>query len=154
MPKTVVGLFENAELVDAAVHEIEALGFPRREVRTMREPESFDVTGVMSFPRIDFEVDLSRELARIGATMPETEAYVEGLRRGGALAFATGSDERVYAAGNVMNRHGAVDVEEITGAEPVLAGVGHQSITMPKRESSVLAGRIRQPGGGACFFVW
>ena len=118
MPKTVVGLFENAQLVDAAVREIEALGFPRQEVRTMREPESFDVTGVMSFPRIDFEVDLSRELTRIGATIPETQAYVEGLRRGGALAFATGSDEKVNAAGNIMNRHGAVDVEEITGPEP------------------------------------
>jgi len=153
MPKTVVGLFENAQLVDAAVLEIEALGFPRQEVRTMREPESFDVTGVMSFPRIDFEVDLSRELARIGATIPETQAYVEGLRRGGALAFATGSDEKVYAAGNIMNRHGAVDIEEITGAEPQLPGVVHKNMT-PIRESSVMAGRIRQPGGGACFFVW
>ena len=64
----------------------------------MKEPASFDVTGVMSFPRIDFEVDLSRELARIGATIPEAQAYVEGLRRGGALAFATGSDEKVDAA--------------------------------------------------------
>jgi hypothetical protein len=154
MPKTVVGLFENAQLVEAAVLEIEALGFPRQEVRTVREPESFDVTGIMSFPRIDFEVDLSRELTRIGATIPETQAYVEGLRRGGALALATGSDEKVYAAGNIMNRHGAVDVEEVTGAEPVLAAVGHHSRTTPKRESSVMAGRIRQPGGGACFFVW
>ena len=81
MPKTVVGLFENAQLVDAAVLEIEALGFPRQEVRTVREPANFDVTGVMSFPRLDLEVDLNRELTRIGATGPEARAYVEGLRR-------------------------------------------------------------------------
>jgi len=31
MPKTVVGLFENAQLVDAAVLEIEPLGFPARK---------------------------------------------------------------------------------------------------------------------------
>jgi hypothetical protein len=154
MPKTVVGLFDDAQLVDAAVHEIEALGFPRQEVRAMREPTSFDVTGVMSFPRIDFEVDLSRELARIGATTAETQAYVDGLRRGGALAFATGSDEKVYAAGNIMNRHGAVEVEEITGPEPVLASVGHHGSMTPIRESAVMAGRIRQPGDGARFFVW
>ena len=154
MPKTVVGLFENPQLVDDAVREIEALGFPRQEVRTMTEPASFDVTGVMSFPRVDFEVELSRELARIGATIPETKAYVEGLRRGGALAFATGPDEKVYAAGNVMDRHGAVDVEQITGPEPVLASVGHHVGTTPKHESSVMAGRIRQSSGGACFFVW
>jgi hypothetical protein len=113
MPKTVVGLFENAQIVDDAVREIEALGFPRQEVRTMREPANFDVTGVMSFPRLDFEVDLNRELTRIGATIPEAQAYVEGLRRGGALAFATGPDEKVDAAGNIMNRLGAMEVEEI-----------------------------------------
>jgi hypothetical protein len=153
MPKTVVGLFDNAQLVDAAVLEIEALGFPRQEVRTMREPTSFDVTGVMSFPRLDFEVDLNRELTRIGATVPEARAYVEGLRRGGALAFATGSDEKVETAGNIMNRHGAVEVEEVTGPEPQLPGVVHNSMT-PIRESAVMAGRIRQPADGARFFVW
>ena len=153
MPKTVVGLFENPQLVDDAVREIEALGLPRRDVRTMKEPASFEVTGIMSFPRIDFEVDLSRELARIGATIPETRAYVEGLRRGGALAFATGSDEKVDAAANIMNRHGAVEVEEVTGSEPELAPVGHHGAT-PKCNSSVMTGRVRQADGGACVFVW
>jgi len=153
MPKTVVGLFENPQLVDDAVREIEALGFPRRDVRTMKEPTSFEATGIMSFPRIDFEVDLSRELARIGATIPETRTYVEGLRRGGALAFATGSEENVDAAAKIMNQHGAVEVEEVTGAEPELAAVGHHSMT-PKRNSSVMTGPVRQTDGGARFFVW
>ena len=153
MPKTVVGLFENAGLADATVREIEALGFPRQEVRTMREPTDFDVTGVMSFPRLDFEVELNREITRIGATIPEARAYVEGLRRGGALVFATGSDEKVETAGSIMNRRGAVEVEEVIGAEPQLPGVIHKSMT-PIRESAVMAGRIRQLGGGACFFVW
>jgi hypothetical protein len=152
MPKTVVGLFENG-LVDAAVQEIEALGFPRQEVRTMREPASFGVTGVMSFPRLDFEVDLNRELTRIGATEPEALAYVEGLRRGGALAFATGSDENVEAAGKIMNRHGAVEVEEVAGLEPHLPHVIHRNMA-PIRDGSVMTGRIRQSGGGACLFVW
>jgi len=57
------------------------------------------------------------------------------------------------AAGNVMNRHGAVEVERVTGPEPQLPGVVHKSMT-PIREDAVMAGRIRQPGGGACFFVW
>ena len=153
MPKTVVGLFENARIVDDAVREIEALGFPRQEVRTMGEPANFDVTGVMSFPRLDFEVDLNRELTRIGATVPEARAYCDGLRRGGALAFATGSDEKVETAGNIMNRLGAVEVADLSGPEPQLHGVTHQNMT-PIRDGSVMAGRLRQPGGGACFFVW
>jgi hypothetical protein len=153
MPETVVGLFENPDRVDDAVREIEALGFPRREVHAITEPAEFDVTGVMSFPRLDFEVDLSRELSRIGATLSETRAYVEGLRRGGALAFATGSSERVAAAGAIMNRLGAVEVEKVTGSEPQLPHVAYGNIT-PVSQGSVMAGRIRQSGGGASFFVW
>ena len=153
MPKTAVGLFENPGLVDDVVREIEALGFPRKEVRTLDEPATFEVTGVMSFPRLDFEVDLVRELTRIGATKAEAQAYVEGLRRGGALVFATGSDERVDAAADIMNRRGAVEIDETSGPEPQLPHVVRESMT-PMRSSPVQAGRIREPGGGACLFVW
>jgi len=118
MPKTAVGLFKDAALVDDIVSDIEAAGFPRQEVHTLEEPAVFDVTGVMSFPRLDFEVALMRELTRIGATKAEAAAYLDGLRRGGALVFATGSDDKVDIAADIMNRHGAVEIEEAAGAEP------------------------------------
>ncbi len=153
MPKTVVGLFEKPGLVDGIVHEIEALGFPRKEVRTLTEPATFEVGGVMSFPRLDFEVELSRELTRIGATKAESQVYVEGLRRGGALVFATGADEQVDAAADIMNRNGATEIEEPRGPEPQLPVVGRANMS-PIRSGSVLAGRIREPGSGAAFFVW
>jgi hypothetical protein len=153
MPKTVVGLFENSGLLDDVVREIEALGFPRQEIRTLEEPKTFEVTGVMSFPRLDFEVDLSRELARIGATTSEAEAYVGGLRRGGALAFATGSDEQIRSAADVMSLYGALKIEEVSGSEPHLPGVVHPNLT-PMRDGPVVAGRISQDGGGPRCFVW
>jgi hypothetical protein len=153
MPKTVVGLFESAARGDDAVRDMEAAGIPRKEVRTLQEPATFNVTGVMSFPRLDFETDLSRELTRIGATAPEAQSYVEGLRRGGALCFATGSDDDIEAAGRIMNRHGATEIEQVDGAEPRMPVVAHRSMT-PVHDSGVLAGRVRQAGGGACVFVW
>jgi len=153
MPKTAVGLFERPDLVEGVVHEIEALGFPRKEVRTLTEPAAFEVTGVMSFPRLDFEVDLNRELARIGATKAESHGYVAGLRRGGALVFATGADEMVDAAADIMNRNGATEIAEPRGSEPHLPGVDRAGMT-PLRDSPVLAGRVREPGSGATFFVW
>lgn len=153
MPKTAVGLFENPRLVDEVVSEIETLGFPRKEVRTLEEPETFEVTGVMSFPRLDFEVELSRELTRIGATNAEALAYIKGLRRGGALVFATGADDKVDAAAEIMNQHGAVEIEESSGPEPQLPVVPHENMT-PIRDHPILAGRIREPGSGAAFFVW
>jgi hypothetical protein len=153
MPKTAVGLFEKPSLVDDVVREIEALGFPRKEVRALEEPKTFEITGVMSFPRLDFEVDLSRELSRIGATHEEARVYVDGLRNGGALVFATGSDEKVEAAANLMNRYGAVETEQSSGAEPDLPRVVRESM-VSTRHSRAQAGRIREPGDGACCFVW
>jgi hypothetical protein len=153
MPKTAVGLFENPGVVDDIVTEIEALGFPRKEVRTVEEPETFDVTGVMSFPRLDFETHLMRELTRVGAAEPDRLAYLEGLRRGGALVLATGSDEKVDAAAVVMNRHGAVGVEETRGSEPEAPHLVRQSRTSASG-SDVMTGRVRQTGGGARLFVW
>jgi hypothetical protein len=139
--------------MDDAVREIGVLGFPTKEIHTLKEPATFEITGVMSFPRLDFETELGHELTRIGATVPEAQAYVEGIRRGGALAFATGSNEDVEAAGRVMNRHGAVEVEVVDGLEPQMPVVAHAS-RRPIHHSPVLAGRVRQEGGGACFFVW
>jgi hypothetical protein len=153
MPQTTVALFENSALVDEVVREVEALGFPRNEVRSLTEPATFDVTGVMSFRRLDFEVNLIRELTRIGATKGEVEAFVEGLRRGGALVLATGPDEKVAAAANVMNQHGAAETEETSGPEPHLPHVNRESLTSVS-DGPTMAGRLRQQGGGASFFVW
>lgn len=153
MPKTVVGLFENPERVNDVVRDIEAIGFPRNEVRTLEEPRTFDVTGVMSFPRLDFEVDLIRSLERIGASESDAKAYLAGLQRGGALVFATGSDEKVTAAAEVMNRSGAVKVEQDNGPEPQLPHSFRANMT-PMRDSPIVAGRIQQPGDAACFFIW
>jgi hypothetical protein len=153
MPKTAVGLFETPDRLDDVVRDIEALGFPRNEIRTLEEPKAFDVTGVMSFPRIDFEVDLIRSLERIGASEASAQAYRDGMRRGGALVFATGSDDKVTAAADIMNRSGAVKIEQDTGPEPQLPHSFRANMT-PMRDSPIVAGRIMQPSDGACFFVW
>jgi hypothetical protein len=139
--------------VDDVVREIEALGFPRREVRTLNEPASFDVTGVMSFPRLDFEVDLIRELTRIGATKAEAQDYAKGLRRGGALVFATGSNEKVGNAAEMMNRHGAIEIEEFIGREPNTGNVIGAPVS-PANDASSQTGRTRQAGNGARLFAW
>ncbi|HEY6341882.1 MAG TPA: hypothetical protein VIX91_08520 [Candidatus Acidoferrum sp.] len=153
MAKTAVGLFENAGRAEEAVREIEALGVPRNEVRTLAEPKTFEITGVMSFPRLDFEVQLRRELARIGATKTEIETYIDGLRRGGALVFATGAedDAKVDAAADAMNRLGAKALEEATGPEPQLPHAVRG--VMSPAENPVLTGRVRQRPDGASVFV-
>ena len=61
------------------------------------------VTGVMSFPHTDFEVGLEQELKATGATVREANAYSQGVRHGGGLVFATGSNAEVDKAGEAMN---------------------------------------------------
>jgi hypothetical protein len=63
----------------------------------------------MSTPRIDFEVNLNRELTAIGASDREADTCVQGVRRGGVLVLATGSNEQVDNAATIMNarRNGA-----------------------------------------------
>lgn len=152
MPKTAVGLFKNPGDVKDVVREVEAVGLPRNEIRTLGEPLNLGLDGVLSIGRIDFEVDLFRELSRMGASRAEAEAYVNGVRRGGVLVFATGPDEKVDRAAEIMNRHGAVETEENRALEPHLHTSIHSGGTAV--HEPVQAGRLRQSGGGAAFFVW
>jgi hypothetical protein len=153
LSKTAVGLFENPDLADQVVRDLEASGFPQNDVRILRESLDMKGSGVMGIPNIDFEVSLNRELRTIGASGPEAEAYVKGVRRGGVLVFASGTDERIEAAAAIMNRHSPVEVEELTGGEPDLSSTTGENVT-PTQTRSVQTGRVRQSGGGARVFVW
>lgn len=152
MPKTAVGLFKNPGDVKDVVREVEAIGLARTEIHTVGEPLNLGMDGVLSIGRIDFEVDLFRELSRMGASRAEAEAYVNGVRRGGVLVFATGPDEKVDRAAEIMNRRGAVETEENRALEPHLHTSIHSGGTAV--HEPVQAGRLRQSGGGAAFFVW
>ena len=75
------------------------------------------------------------------------------MRRGGVLVFATGLNEEVDNATQIMNRHGAIEVEKLIGRELNTSGIIDES--MPAvHDISPQTGRIRQSGGGARIFVW
>ena len=153
MSKTAVGLFENPGVADQVVHDLDARAFPRNEIHILGEPREMSGDGVTSIPRTDFEVGLDRELKTIGASEREANAYVQGVRRGGVLVFATGSNEQVDSAAEIMNRHGAVEVEELIGREPNTGSMIDEN--MPAiHDISPPTGRIRQSGGGARMFDW
>jgi len=154
MAKTAVGLFENLGSVDEVVRDLVAIGFPPDDIRILREPEEMVGSGLMSIPHTDFEVDLIRELRTIGAAEADAEAYVEGVRRGGAMLFATGSGEKADRAVEIMNRHRAVEIEELGALEPHLPGTHRDDQLALGRNSSVQVGRFRSSGCGARMFVW
>jgi hypothetical protein len=56
--------------------------------------------------------------ALVGAGIPEADAgfYAEGVRRGGTLVLVKSSDDMAQRAYDVMQRYGAVDVDERSGS--------------------------------------
>jgi hypothetical protein len=153
MAKTAVGLFENSGLADEVFRDLEATGFPRKDVRVLGEPRVMAGSGLMSTAHTDFEVGLIRDLTAFGVIEADAEDYVRGVRRGGVMVFATGSGDKAEAATEIMNRHGAVEVEKISASRPELPGADSAE-ALPGREQSVQIGRDRSSGSGARLFVW
>jgi hypothetical protein len=152
MAKTVIALFKNPVVVEDVVKEIENLGIPKQEIETVREPVTFSDNGVMSFTRLDYEVELKHALGEIGAKKSEEEAYIQGLRNGGALVLASGSDAIVETAAEIMNRRGAIDIEQPRTPQAELPEPEFED-ALPNRDVAVEAGRIRVDGSGARLFV-
>ncbi len=120
MAKTAVGLFESSGSADEVVRDLEASGFLRKDVRILKEPLEMAGSGLTSTPHTDFEVGLTRDLTAFGVLEADAEDYVQGVRRGGVMVFATGSGDKAQAATEIMNRHGAVEVEKISASRPEL----------------------------------
>lgn len=153
MSRTAIGLFENPGSVDEVVRDLEASGFPRNDVRVLGEPREMAGSGVLSTPHTDFEVGLIRDLTAFGVIEADAEAYMQGVRRGGVMVFATSSGEKADAATEIMNRYGAVEIEEISASRPNLPNADAGEMT-PVHNISTQAGRSRSPGSGARLFVW
>ncbi|MGC1978886.1 MAG: hypothetical protein WA671_19360 [Candidatus Sulfotelmatobacter sp.] len=160
MAKTAIGLFENSEVVDRAVRELEALGFSLNDVRVVAEPRDIPQAGVLATPHADFEVDLLRDLLGFGVARADAEDYVQGVRHGAVLVFATGPGDKAQVAIDIMNRHGAVELEKVGASRPQLpnavddydeANVGQARLD---RDPSVQIGRVSSSGSGARLFVW
>jgi hypothetical protein len=69
------------------------------------------------------------------------------------MVFASGSGDKAEAATEIMNRHGAGEVEKISASRPELPSE-NSGEALPVREQSVQIGRDRSSGSGARLFVW
>lgn len=155
MAKTAVGLFENRNFAEAVVHNLEASGFPTKDVRIVTEPRDMPVTSPTSTPRTDFQVDLIRQLRAMGARDEEAEACARGVKNHGALVLATGSDAMVASVTKIMNEDAGADVESLSadgGDLHLPRTVGEEKPAA--RTTSVQAGRASHSGEGPKVFIW
>jgi hypothetical protein len=73
------------------------------------------------------------------------------------MVFATGPGNKAEAATEIMNRHGAIEIEKISASRPELRNADHDgdhSEDHAIRDSSFQTGRERASGSGARLFVW
>lgn len=158
MPKMAIGLFENPEVARQVRSDLETCGCTPRDIRIIAEPVAMndsDPNPGMSTPHTDFEVELVRELMRMGVERSEAMAYREGVRRGGVLVIATGPDRQVEAAAEAMNREGGERVEKGRGAGAFGSVAQHEATAEAFfNDDEVQAGRVRYSSGGARVFVW
>ena len=158
MPKMAIGLFENPELARQVRSDLENCGCAPTDIRIVAEPVAMndsDPNPGMSTPHTDFEVELVRQLMQMGVERSEALAYREGVRRGGVLVIATGSDSQVDIAAETMNREQADRVEKGRGAG-AFGSVSQHDIAaeLSSADDTVQAGRVRYNSGGARVFVW
>jgi hypothetical protein len=75
------------------------------------------------------------------------------VRRGGVMVFATGTGKNADQAAEIMNCHGAVEIETISATRPALpdAKIGED---MAIRDRSTQTRRVSSTGSGARLFVW
>ena len=153
MTKTAVGLFEKSGSADGVIRDLTAKGFLQKDIRVLGEPVEMPGSGLMSTPHSNFEVDLVRDLTAFGVVEGDAEACVQVVRRGGVMVFATGTGKDADQAAEIMNCHGALEIEEISAPRPALPNAEIDQ-EVPGRDPSTQTGRVRSAGSGARLFVW
>ncbi len=153
MARTAIGLFRDNHAADIVMRELENAGFARERVRVLTgstpSPSGLERPGNMAgnAPQTGAGIGSTSWLKIEGVPNEDFELYRRGLDRGSIVVAVTTTDERADYAAEIMNRCGALDVEERTSA----AGRG---MSPPSGEGTVQAGRNRYEGGGARVFVW
>jgi hypothetical protein len=166
MTETAVGLFENLAAADSVVDALRANGLPSNGIRVLSKPAVAPVGSGSSAPSIDFASALAKDLRSMGATEWECEAYVDGVRRGNTLVFATGSHAQADTAIGVMNAYDPIELEEFATASTAQTGIRtgamrtREGITLKGEEAAVPEGitmkaeKERARGEGVRVFSW
>jgi stress response protein YsnF len=99
MSKTIVALFNEKSEAEKARQDLIRTGLQQSGIRV----EDYSSTDISS---------RFRNLKSIGVPERHAEAYCEGLRRGGGLLIASVDETSVPEARNVLQRDGAVNVDQ------------------------------------------
>jgi len=148
MAKTLVALYDTVTDAEQVVQALIADGFSRSDIRL-----ALDHTKSRTAPSASVERDAAYEganlldtLADLGVPHDEAYAYVEGVRRGGALVVVESSDDRAERGMEILRRLHPVDIHERTAQwrQEGWTGSDATAMTSTPRASAATATRSAQ----------
>jgi len=148
MAKTLVALYDTVTDAEQVVQELIADGFSRSDIHL-----ALDHTKSRTAPSASVERDAAYEgahlietLADLGVPHDEAYAYVEGVRRGGALVVVESSDDRAERGMEILRRLHPVDIHERTAQwrQEGWTGYDATAMTSTPRASAATATRSAQ----------
>jgi uncharacterized protein (TIGR02271 family) len=148
MAKTLVALYDTVTDAEQVVQELIADGFSRSAIHL-----ALDHTKSRTAPAASVERDAAYEgahlidtLADLGVPHDEAYAYVEGVRRGGALVVVESSDDREERGMEILRRLHPVDIHERTAQwrQEGWTGSDATAMTSTPRASAATATRSAQ----------
>ena len=152
MAETAVGMFQHRGTADAVLEELRVNGIPSSGIRSIAMPLGMTSEGATATPSVDFAAALSKDLRAMGASLEECESYVDGVKRGNVLIFATGTEDEADAAAAVMDDFEPVALEEFAGVAPALPAAHVGNVTA--NAISIKEDRSRAKADGARVFSW
>src|SRR4029434_6457561 len=148
MAKTLVALYDTCTDAEQVVQELIADGFSRSAIHL-----ALDHTKSRTAPAASVERDAAYEgahlidtLADLGVPHDEAYAYVEGVRRGGALVVVESSDDREERGMEILRRLHPVDIHERSAQwrQEGWTGSDATAMTSTPRASAATATRSAQ----------
>ena len=107
MKKNLIAAFDNRAECDMAIEELSSMGIDRSSIE-IRDSETLRTTGD---ERKGIFSGFLRWLSDYGLAEPDTHAYAETVRRGGALLVVHSNAKNQDRIADVLYRHGAIDMD-------------------------------------------
>src|SRR3954447_15915665 len=129
--RILTAMYDTRSAAEAARDQLVALGIPSASV-TIRGTDAG--TTATTAPTADEDKGFWASLADLFAPEEDRSTYAEGLRRGGYLLSARVPDEMQDRASDVLEKSGAVDIDERTESWRQSGWTGYQAGGMTSTE--------------------
>jgi uncharacterized protein (TIGR02271 family) len=141
MPKTIVGLFPNAREAQNVKHELVNQGYLATEIQVVAnsQPTKPDGTANASGDAAA-DTGIAAKIASFFHSLTgageEADHYTQKVEKGGALLTLTVADGQEEKAADLLEQHGARDVEDQDAQRTSAAAVGGSTSASSSRERS------------------